>query len=113
MKKKLKACGNKFCKTDLSGWNSKFTRVKSDNNNYMMLCTNCAKAHRKGQYCYYCKQIYLDNDDDGKDWVQCDFCKKWVFIYFSPFLSFPLNPSLCRFTQTASSTTATLASSQS
>jgi len=47
-----------------------------------MLCTNCAKAHRKGQYCYYCKQIYLDNDDDGKDWVQCDFCKKWVIFLF-------------------------------
>lgn len=79
-KKKLKTCGNKFCKTDLASWNSKFTRVKSENNTYMMLCTNCAKAHRKGQYCYFCKQIYLDNDDDGKDWIQCDFCKKWVIL---------------------------------
>lgn len=77
-KKKYKTCGNKSCKTETGGWALKFTRVKSENNGYIMLCTNCAKAHRKGQFCFYCKQIYLDNDDDGKDWIQCDFCKKWV-----------------------------------
>lgn len=42
----------------------------------------CADAYKNYQYCFFCKQIYLENgvnaDADGKAWIECDKCKKWV-----------------------------------
>lgn len=44
----------------------------------------CLKAHNDSLYCYYCGQIYFmeeyDLEDDGKAWIQCDDCNKWVSV---------------------------------
>ena len=54
-------------------------------NKIIMLCNCCAKAFKKGQYCYHCFQIYMNSGinstiDDYKSWIQCDTCKKWVCL---------------------------------
>jgi hypothetical protein len=58
-------------------------------------CLKCLKAHNESLFCYYCSQIYFvgapELEDDGKVWVLCDDCDKWVskasfeftFIYIS------------------------------
>lgn len=39
-------------------------------------------AYDKGQYCDFCMQIYVDTgvnaEIDGKEWIDCDSCKKWI-----------------------------------
>jgi len=41
-------------------------------------------SYKKNQFCCYCHQIYqetsLNADVDGKDWIGCDTCERWVHI---------------------------------
>jgi hypothetical protein len=77
---------NTLCKRETEqGW----TKLKIDyisgngNKQNAWLCPNCARAYRKGQYCCICYQIWKDDDTicDGKDWVECNSCGRWVHIY--------------------------------
>jgi hypothetical protein len=36
------------------------------------------RQYEKESYCFYCKQIYFDFSDDGKEWIMCDECERWV-----------------------------------
>jgi hypothetical protein len=38
----------------------------------------CIRQYEKDSYCLYCKQIYFDFSDDGKEWIMCDECERWV-----------------------------------
>jgi hypothetical protein len=44
----------------------------------------CSLAFKTKQFCDYCKQIYFDESEyqanDGKEWVECEGCKKWNHI---------------------------------
>ena len=44
----------------------------------------CSHAFKNKQFCDYCKQIYFDESEyqanDGKEWVECESCKKWNHI---------------------------------
>lgn len=48
-------------------------------------CLKWLNAHNESLYCFYCGQIYFieDNEleDDGKAWICCDDCSKWVSIF--------------------------------
>ncbi len=50
----------------------------------MWLCGQCSRAYNNNQYCDFCIQIYLDSGDyadtDGKEWIECESCKKWEHI---------------------------------
>ncbi|MGC4046680.1 MAG: hypothetical protein QM758_23050 [Armatimonas sp.] len=41
------------------------------------LCGPCMERLKVGDYCYYCYQIYFE-ENDGTDWIMCDKCQKWV-----------------------------------
>lgn len=47
-------------------------------------CLKWIKAHNDSWFCFYCGQIYFNEDDelesDGKAWICCDGCNKWVSI---------------------------------
>lgn len=54
-----------------------------ENNDERWYCLKCLKAHNESQFCYYCGQIYFMGEDslgedDGKAWICCDDCNKWV-----------------------------------
>ena len=58
-------------------------------------CFKCLKSHDDSLFCYYCGQIYFtdesDMEDDGKCWICCDKCDRWVSGSNSLFFtSFPL-----------------------
>lgn len=58
-------------------------------------CLKCLKSHDDCLFCFYCGQIYFtdetDMEDDGKCWICCDTCDRWVSILNLPFFtSFPL-----------------------
>lgn len=59
------------------------------NNDERWYCLMCLKAHNDSLYCFYCGQIYFmeenDLEDDGKAWIQCDDCNKWVSSYLKTF----------------------------
>lgn len=43
------------------------------------MCPTCEDAYRKGQFCFFCETIYfLEGGSDGKNWVGCDGCEKWL-----------------------------------
>jgi len=50
------------------------------------ICKTCLDAFNKEQFCYFCQQIYVDDDtttaDDDKDWIGCDSCGGWVHFLF-------------------------------
>ena len=50
----------------------------------MCQCVYFFKRYKKGQFCCYCEQIYHETDFnadvDGKDWIGCDLCDRWVHI---------------------------------
>lgn len=59
-----------------------------ENNDERWYCLKCLKAHNESLFCYYCGQIYFmeetDLEDDGKAWICCDDCNKWVSsLYFT------------------------------
>ena len=53
-----------------------------DNDDERWYCLKCLKAHNDSLFCFYCGQIYFmdesDLEDDGKAWICCDKCDKWV-----------------------------------
>lgn len=55
-----------------------------DNDDERWYCLKCLKAHNDSLFCFYCGQIYFmdveDLDDDGKAWICCDSCDKWVSV---------------------------------
>ena len=82
-------CKNKFCMYHgLEGRKDICIRyVKhSGETRKISLCRACAKAYDRKQFCKYCKQIYsLKNKNlilDGLLWIECDSCKKWVYILY-------------------------------
>lgn len=60
-----------------------------ENNDERWYCLKCLKAHNASLFCFYCGQIYFveetDLEDDGKAWICCDDCNKWVSIISSLF----------------------------
>jgi len=46
------------------------------------ICKTCFDAYKKNQYCFFCYQIFVDQEtsasNDGKDWIECDGCNRWV-----------------------------------
>lgn len=55
-----------------------------ENNDERWYWLKCLKAHNESLFCYYCGQIYFmeetDLEDDGKAWICCDDCNKWVSL---------------------------------
>ena len=69
----INICSNKICKL------YKPTKYNlTHENNSLNLCHDCMSQYKKEFYCLYCKQIYSDNSDDGKEWIMCDECERWV-----------------------------------
>ena len=80
IRKNHRKCDNIVCSvvsskqtTSLNKW-SKF---KISNGDVIWLCTLCSDAFLKKQYCYYCYSIYSEEIHDGKEWIECDYCKLW------------------------------------
>lgn len=76
-RRKARQCFNQYCQTDPENPNlwSK-TRVTGK-----MSCKVCEEAWKNQQYCYFCKQIYLEEGEafnDPKPWIGCDSCERWV-----------------------------------
>jgi hypothetical protein len=57
-------------------------KVFFEENDERWYCIKCLKTHNDSLYCYYCGQIYFVSEenleDDGKAWILCDDCDKWV-----------------------------------
>jgi hypothetical protein len=66
-------CSNKICQKFK---NTKYNQTHE--NNVENLCPTCVKQYEKELFCFYCKQIYFDFTDDGKEWIMCDECERWV-----------------------------------
>lgn len=53
-----------------------------DNDDERWYCLKCLKAHNDSLFCFHCGQIYFmdesELEDDGKAWICCDKCDKWV-----------------------------------
>jgi hypothetical protein len=74
---KAQSCINKICrknKNNSSRGNNNKNSVFDPNE----LCNECSVQYKKEAYCLYCKQIYFDSSDDGKEWILCDECGRWV-----------------------------------
>jgi len=75
-KRRMRQCFNKFCLTDpenASLWSK--TRVTGK-----MSCKICEEAWKNQHFCYFCKQIYLEEGKasaDPKPWIGCDSCERW------------------------------------
>jgi len=76
-------CGNILCgrvrtnDVEEIGWTK-----KKINGAYKYLCKVCTGAYSNKQFCYYCKQIYLDQAQnnaivDGQEWIACENCNRW------------------------------------
>lgn len=84
-RKKARTCFNSFCQTDPNNpnlWSKGRVQAK-------MTCKICEEAWKKQQYCFFCKQVYIEDGEgysDSKPWIDCDICKRWVqFIYYNSF----------------------------
>jgi hypothetical protein len=70
-------CGQEGFGNDDGNW----SRRKLCKGKFFWLCKQCSLAYKNNQYCDFCKQIYLDTDDnasmDGQEWIFCENCKKW------------------------------------
>ena len=75
-------CENSFCNQKNS---SKTEKIKI-NGETKFLCSVCYWAFSEGQYCCFCLQVYplsdINTEADGKEWIECESCKKWVNFYF-------------------------------
>lgn len=75
-----KKCLNKLCLTN-PNISSLWAREKVKGS---FICKACLDAHNKEQFCYFCHQIYVDDEtttaDDDKDWIGCDSCGGWHHI---------------------------------
>ncbi len=87
--KKLRRCENLFCPKQYVSDGSEpagfWQRKKYANNKLFWLCDACSSAYNKKQFCDFCKQVYVEENDqlvDGKEWIGCDHerCKKWNHI---------------------------------
>jgi len=77
-------CENFFCRFWQPGVPISLRKVKFNQSYQQYLCQSCHKAFKKMQYCQFCLQLYVDEqDDDGKEWIQCanHTCKKWVNLF--------------------------------
>ena len=82
-KRRLKRCANKLCGREGYGNNGNdWSRRKLCQGQFFWLCSPCSAAYKNGQYCDFCRQIYMETGEnaetDGKEWVQCESCVKWV-----------------------------------
>lgn len=70
-------CFNQYCPSLCDLKEAKFSDSK------ILLCTQCFELYSRKKCCYFCAQVYKDDEQnflDGKKWVQCDNgkCGKWV-----------------------------------
>jgi hypothetical protein len=73
-----KYCGNVKCRTSTSplwrkGW-------PTENGN-VILCNKCGLLYRKQHYCFYCYQIYRENEINAsvhEKWLTCQRCNRAV-----------------------------------
>lgn len=82
-KRRVKRCANKLCGREGVGHSSKdWSRRKLGEHQFFWLCKPCSTAYKNNQYCDFCRQIYMETGEnaetDGKEWVQCEQCEKWV-----------------------------------
>jgi hypothetical protein len=92
-----KYCSNKICPISedkipkipkVLGMAKKVTlrKVVFEDQDERWYCIKCLKAHNESLFCFYCGQIYFvgttDYEDDGKPWIMCDDCDKWVSRLF-------------------------------
>ena len=77
-KRKPKQCLNVLCQTNPDD-SSLWSKQKVMNST---ICKACFDAFKSDQYCFFCYQIYLDQEtsasNDGKGWIGCDGCSRWV-----------------------------------
>lgn len=70
-------CLNRLCLTDTK---ISFLWAKEKVNS-SAICKVCYSAFSQGHFCYFCSQIYLDDEvltySDDKDWISCDTCGCW------------------------------------
>ncbi len=72
-------CFNRLCQTDV---NNELLWSKQKLNN-KEICRNCLNSYNKGNFCFFCQQIYPDEEtttasNDDKEWIECESCKTWV-----------------------------------
>ena len=78
-RRRARQCFNKYCQTDPNNA-SLWSKTKIENN---FVCKMCEEGWKREQFCYFCKQIYVDNDvycADDRSWIDCDHCGRWVCI---------------------------------
>jgi len=81
-------CFNRLCQTDV---NNELLWAKQKLNNNV-ICKNCLNSYNKGNFCYFCQQIYPDEEtttasNDDKEWIECESCKTWVLFLFKGIIS--------------------------
>uniref|UniRef100_A0A7S0CRQ2 ARID domain-containing protein n=1 Tax=Amorphochlora amoebiformis TaxID=1561963 RepID=A0A7S0CRQ2_9EUKA len=72
---KLKQCGNIAC----SSWSKSWFYRGGDR----VLCRGCTVRLDNDNCCPYCQQIYRQKDRDGFDgrrWIECSECFRWVHV---------------------------------
>ncbi|KAM3131698.1 hypothetical protein pb186bvf_016229 [Paramecium bursaria] len=73
-------CMNQFCQNENVPL---FQAVFSDQT--LNFCQKCHDLYISHKCCYFCAQIYSDENNtnlDGKEWVECDIdnCGKWTHV---------------------------------
>ena len=78
---------NEFCKyASYESASGMWTRRKICKDKIGVLCYKCNDAYKKEQFCFYCKQIYIDVGTettlaDGLEWIECDTCHRWLHTH--------------------------------
>lgn len=81
-----KKCENKICPVTVNKMsNIHQAKIGTSKNKMLHLCSQCYKAWKNGQYCYYCGVIYREYSgtkgfNESKMWVACEFCKNWEHL---------------------------------
>ncbi|CAD8066772.1 unnamed protein product [Paramecium sonneborni] len=71
-------CINQYCQNDSTQvWPAKFS------NQTLFFCQECLNLYNQKKCCYFCAQVYSDNNQnflDGQKWIGCDQegCEKWT-----------------------------------
>jgi hypothetical protein len=75
----IRCCDNRSCGSSGPKKHSMWNKVKQNRTaKQTWLCTDCFKAYKNGQFCYYCATIYRDDLHDYiHTWIQCDYCEQW------------------------------------
>ncbi|CAD8146523.1 unnamed protein product [Paramecium pentaurelia] len=75
----VRQCFNQYCPSSFD------LKVAQFSDSTILLCGTCYELYKRRKCCYFCAQVYKDDEQnflDGKKWVQCDNqrCGKWTHI---------------------------------